>query len=267
MPLNWMDVSDLPFTALALFERVQLGWMARAMPVESAGARALAVALPANPQTEWVMRHKAPEIGLWLDAVLARPEAGASHSPEEIRAAEVRVLAHYEDWLIYALDPQIYDNLPFLNWDSHELLGMADFRGRVVIDFRPGTGRQTFTAAPLAASVFAVEPSSNLRDYLRQKAKRMGVCNVHVVDGLMTDLPFPDGFADIVMSGHVYGDEPEAELAELLRVTRPGGNVLFCPGNNDVDNEAHAYLVSQGFEWARFEEPTDGMKRKYWRQR
>lgn len=267
MPLNWMDVSTLPFTAVALLERVQLRWMARSRPLETARALDLAIALAAHPEIEWVMRHRAPEISPWLDAVLALPGATANHSAEEIRSAEVRVLASAVDWLVYALNPQIYEQQPFLAWESHELLDMADFRDRVVIDVGPGTGRQTFTVAPLARSVFAVEPSGNLRDYLRQKARKLAVCNVHIIDGLMTDLPFPDGFAHIVMSGHVYGDDPEAELAELLRVTQPEGWVLFCPGNSDVDNEAHAYLVSQGFKWARFEEPVDGMKRKYWRQR
>ncbi|MFQ5616235.1 MAG: hypothetical protein ACE5GO_07230, partial [Anaerolineales bacterium] len=49
------------------------------------------------------------------------------------------------------------------------------------------------------------------------------------------------------------------------RVTKPGGMVIHCPGNNDRDNETHTYLVSQGFRWARFEEPEDGIKRKYWK--
>jgi len=48
-------------------------------------------------------------------------------------------------------------------------------------------------------------------------------------------------------------------------VTRPGGMMILCPGNNDRDTEAHRYLVSQGFAWSRFEEPGDGIKRKYWK--
>jgi SAM-dependent methyltransferase len=87
------------------------------------------------------------------------------------------------------------------------------------------------------------------------------------VDGLITDIPFPDGFFDVTMGGHVFGDEPEAEWRQLERVTRPGGRVLLCPGNNDVDNGVHQFLVSQGCRWDRFEEPVDGMKRKYWKNK
>jgi ubiquinone/menaquinone biosynthesis C-methylase UbiE len=184
-----------------------------------------------------------------------------------VRQAEIRVLAAINDWIIYAVDPDVYARQPFLGWDTGELLEMADFGGKLVIDVGPGTGRQAFAVARLASVVWAVEPSGNLRDYLRARSRELGMNNVYLVDGLMTELPFPDRFADIVMSGHVYGDEPEAELAEMLRVTKTGGDVLLIPGNNDVDNPAHAHLVANGFEWARFEEPGDGTKRKYWRKR
>jgi hypothetical protein len=41
--------------------------------------------------------------------------------------------------------------------------------------------------------------------------------------------------------------------------------VILCPGNNDSDEGWHQFLVDQGFEWSRFEEPGDGIKRKYWK--
>ena len=38
-------------------------------------------------------------------------------SKDEIRKAELQVLSSIEDWLVYVLDPKIYDQQPFLNWD------------------------------------------------------------------------------------------------------------------------------------------------------
>jgi hypothetical protein len=262
MPLNWMDVTPVSFNALLLLERAQLNWL----PGWGFPPEELAIALAANPAVAWFLRHKAPEISPWVDGVLAQPEATNTHTPSEVRAAEVAVLSRLVDLLVYALDPAIYDAQPFLGWDSRELTELTDFTGKVVLDIGAGTGRQTFTVAPLAAAVFAVEPVGNLRDHIHEKARRLGLTNVFPVDGLLTRIPFPDSFADVVMSGHVYGDEPEAEVAEVTRVTKPGGTVIFIPGNNDVDNPSHHYLVGQGFAWAAFEEPGDGMKRKYWKQ-
>jgi SAM-dependent methyltransferase len=105
----------------------------------------------------------------------------------------------------------------------------------------------------------------NLRAYIKGKSHRLGLKNVFPVDGLITDLPFPDDFADVVMGGHVFGDEPEAEYQEMLRVTRPGGLFILCPGNNDLENDAHRMLVARGCQWSRFAEPPGDLKRKYWR--
>lgn len=265
MPLNWMDVSDVSFNALLLLERVQLSWF----PNWNFPEPQMSQALAANPAVAWYLRHKAPEIAPWVDAELATAAALAGKnpllSPEEIRQAEVAVLRSMVDLLVYALDPLIYDAQPFLAWDSGELTGCVDFGGKTVLDIGSGTGRLAFVAAPLAKVVFPVEPVANLRDYLRQKAARLGFANVYPVDGTITSIPFPDGFADVVMSGHVYGDEPEAELREMMRVTRLGGMVILCPGSNDVEEPAQQYLVEQGFEWSRFYEPEDGWKRKFWK--
>jgi hypothetical protein len=47
----------------------------------------------------------------------------------------------------------------------------------------------------------------------------------------------------------------------------PGGTVAACPGSSDADNETHRAFLAHGFERSRFEEPTDGTRRKYWQAR
>jgi SAM-dependent methyltransferase len=189
----------------------------------------------------------------------------ASYSPDEVRQAEVNVLSSMTDLMIYAVDPSVYDAQPFLNWDPTELLMLADFTGKTVIDIGAGTGKLTLLAAKRANVVFAVEPVTNLRNYQKKNAKARNLNNVYPVDGLITDIPFPPGFADITIAGHVFGEYLEREYQELQRVTKLGGMIILCPGNNDLDNDTHKFLVSHGFEWSRFEEPRDGMKRKYWK--
>ena len=73
-----------------------------------------------------------------------------------------------------------------------------------------------------------IEVMENMNDWL-----------VYVVD--------PENFADIITGGHVFGDYFDKEYNELMRVAKNGGEIILCPGNNDVDNDRHKYLVDKGF--------------------
>jgi len=257
--VDWMDVSELSFNSLLLLERVQLSWFPGWVPEEE-----LAIALRANPTVEWYLRHKCPEISEWLHVVMKRP-AGENRSAA--REAEEAVMRKINDLLVYVVDPTIYERQPSLGWDSRELTGLVDFTGKIVIDVGSGTGRLALAVAREASVVYAVEPVGNLRAFIMERARSLEGAEVYAVDGLITALPFHDAFADVTMAGHVFGEVPREEIAEAFRVTRTGGMVIACPGNNDDDNETHAAFLQHGFEWSRFEETGDGMKRKYWRVR
>jgi SAM-dependent methyltransferase len=262
MSLNWIDVTNLSFNTLLLLEREQLTWLPGWLPEID-----LAIALKANPAVEWYLRNKNPVLNPWVDKVLSQIDLALQNQDKlDVRSAEETILRAMNDLVCYAVDPETYDNLPFLGWDSSELSNLVDFRDLTVVDIGAGTGRLAFIAAEEGArEVFAVEPVGNLRVYMKEKAQKLGLTNVHTMDGLITDLPFPDDFIDIVMAGHVFGDNPEAEYAEMVRVVKPGGMVILCPGNNDVEDDRHQFLVDMDFEWSQFEEPGEGIKRKYWK--
>lgn len=260
MAVDWIDVNRLSFNTLLLLERVQLNWLPGWLKEDE-----LAVALQGNPTVAWYMRHKCPEISVWVDNVLALQAGAPAPEAARLRQAELAILSQINDLLVYVIDPSLYDAQPFLGWDSDELRGLVDWQGKTVIDIGSGTGRLAFVAAEQAHAVFAVEPVANLRRYIREKARLRGFSNIFPVDGLITELPFPDGFADVTMGGHVFGENPPAEYAEMQRVTQPGGMLILCPGSSTREDPSHEYLVAQGFAWAEFEEPGDGPKRKYWK--
>jgi SAM-dependent methyltransferase len=245
MTVNWIDVTNLSFNTLLLLERVQLsgfpGWVSE---------EELAIALSANPTIEWYLRHKCPEIIPWLDHIQS------SHAPEHpltqdiIRQAEIKILNTINDLVAYVVDPAIYETQPLIGWDSNELRGLTDFRGKKVIDIGSGTGKLAFIVAENASAVFTVEPVGNLRLYIKQKARAQNLNNIFPGDGLITELPFPDGFADITMSGHVFGDHPQTEYAEMKRVTIPGGMLILCPGISLTETAIHKFLLSQGFSYS-----------------
>ena len=256
---EWMDVSEVSFNVMLLLEPFQIEYIATQEP-----DRVMGTALKANSAVDWYLRQCYPPIGGYLDGCLAL--APADTSPEEVRQAEIQILEQYRDWVVYAIKPERYDQLEFLDWDDGSLLSLADFKQKVVIDIGSGTGRLAFAVAPIANTVYAVEPVANLRRYIWEKREKLGLDNVFPLDGTITQIPLPDDFADIVMSGHVYGDDPPAEVAEMTRVVRDGGIILMHPGTNaNKDQEAHRYLVEQGFDFATFEEPDDGIKHKYWK--
>lgn len=255
MPLNWMDVTNLSFNTLLLLERVQLSWFSGWLPEPE-----LAIALQANPVVEWFMRHKCPEVNAWLDKVMLLAPSEPVQAGQ-VRAAEIKVLDTIQDLIVYAVDPPIYDAQPFNQWDSAELTALVDFTGKTVIDVGAGTGRLTLLAAEKAATVFAVEPVANLRRYLKERAKGRGYPNVYPVDGIITNIPFPNGFADVTMSGHVFGDDMEEEYRELMRVTKPGGMIILMGGGG---LEGREFLQSKGFQAARYMEPGVEIIEKYW---
>jgi hypothetical protein len=260
MELNWIDVNPLSFNSLLLLERVQLSWLP-----DWLNENELAIALQANPVVEWYFRHKCPEISPWVDRVLQCLQDIPTFDLERIRLAELEIMRQINDLLVYAIDPTLYDAQPFLGWDSDELRKLTDFTGKTVIDIGSGTGRLALVAAEHAWAVFAVEPVSNLRCYIKEKAHQQGYPNIYPVDGLITDLPFPEGFSDVTLSGHVFGDHPAEEYAEMVRVTRLGGIIILCPGSAFHEENAHTFLLEQFFDWSIIDEPCDGPKHKYWK--
>ena len=255
--LGWKDVSDYPFQVVTLFETVQLEWMLKWKKKE-----VLHVMLKKYPEVSWHIKHKAPHLKKAYEEV-EKLETTFQYSKE----LEKKFVQTLEDWIIYVTDPEAYDKQEHNLWDKEELLSIIDCENKTVIDIGSGTGVQAFRVTERAKTVFCVEPIANLRTYLKDKAKSLGINNAYVVDGLITDLPYPDNFSDVVMTGHVFGDDIEEEYKEMHRVVKPGGQIILIPGNNDVDNDIHDFLMKKGFSYASFLEPGDGMKRKYWKRK
>ncbi len=258
MSLNWIDVSRVSFNYLLFLEKMHIEWLT----TNFENRKILGTALNGNPVVKWYMKATMPGLSDEIDKITR--EGISDPDRETVRSAEVEVMENINDWIVYLVDPDIYADLEFMSWDPKALTSITDFTGKRVIDVGSGTGKQAFIAAGLAHAVYCVEPVTRLRQYLRTKAEALGLRNVFVTDGLITQIPFENGFSDITMGGHVFGDEMEREYAEMNRVTKEGGMIVFCPGSNSQEGSIHDFLENAGFDWDEFEEPGEGMKRKYW---
>ncbi len=97
-------------------------------------------------------------------------------------------------------------------------------RGQRALDVGAGTGALTRPLAAIlgAAAVTAVEPSGPFA-----AALRTDLAGVEVVESDADRMPFPDDAFDLALAQLVvhFLPDPTAGLAEMVRVTAPGGTV------------------------------------------
>ena len=199
---------------------------------------------------ERIGRNLAPPQRSSLIEELRRPVAQA-----EVEAARRVILDNLFWELTYWKAPELYEELTEgerLHAGIFQQLE-PDLRGKVVLDAGAGSGRASFECIRHGARlVYAVEPSPGLLRILEQKlanlpssfAGRIIACR-----GRFDELPLQDQSVDVALSCSAFtatveqGGEPG--LAELRRVTKPGGKiVLIWPRVQDYD-----WLAAHGFTY------------------
>jgi ubiquinone/menaquinone biosynthesis C-methylase UbiE len=177
-------------------------------------------------------------------------------SAEQIRNAEVFILLNVEDFTIHTTPEVMAEKCPYIRgWSKERLFELVDLTGKTVLDVGAGSGRLTFAAAEKAAEVYASEPVGTMREFMRDKIKNENINNIRVLDGLITELPFPDNTFDVVISGHVISDsidEIDADIAELERVCKPGGWLVDCVGDSTSNMNPKPEMVSRSWEEIRY---------------
>ena len=243
--LGWINPEDYTFDCMLRMERFQIRLMMENLDKETEAS--MAVALKANPKVKWLFERKCPEETERIRTMTAR--VSADFTPEQIRAAEVKVLGEFEDFVIYTTPEVMGEKCDFIyGWNRKRLFELCELEGKTVLDAGSGTGRLAFAAAEKAAFVVASEPVDSLREYMRDEIVRRGIRNMRVCDGLCDSLPFPDNSFDIVMSGHVVGDRFREEVDELTRIAKPGGWLLDIPGDQHHQTGRNEQLLADGWE-------------------
>jgi Methylase involved in ubiquinone/menaquinone biosynthesis len=256
MTLDWIDPNDYSFNTFLLLEKFQIelmmnhgGWL----DDKPKWRHSMGTALNANPAVKWYFTRRCPECISIVEELTANAPQNAS--AEQIRDAEIYTLLSVEDFTIYTTPELMAEKCDFIyGWDKKRLFKLADLAGKTVLDVGAGSGRLAFAAAEKASWVYASEPVGTLREFMRDKIAKKNIKNIRVLDGLITELPFPDNTFDIVMSGHVLGDDWDSEIAEITRVCKSGGWLLNCSGDSKFDIPSNSELTNSEFASRRWEE-------------
>ena len=132
----------------------------------------------------------------------------------------------------------IYDRIA----SGSERAGLSEERRRLLtqasgatIEIGAGTGLNLSHFPPAVTRLCLVEPDPDMRKRLLRRAG--GRDDVEVVDARAEALPFPDASFDtaVVTFALCSVDDPDTALAEIARVLRPGGRLLFLEHVRDTD--------------------------------
>jgi demethylmenaquinone methyltransferase/2-methoxy-6-polyprenyl-1,4-benzoquinol methylase len=113
-------------------------------------------------------------------------------------------------------------------WRIATTRAIAPRPGQRILDLAAGTGASSVALARSGAEVVAGDFSPGM---IAEGRRRHGhVPNITFVEADATALPFADGEFDVVTIsfGLRNVNDPKKALAEMLRVTAPGGMLLVC---------------------------------------
>jgi len=132
----------------------------------------------------------------------------------------------------------------------HELLSEA--RGRV-LEIGAGTGRNLEHYPASVQELVLTEPERPMAKKLEQKLAALGR-SAQIVMAPAETLPFPDDSFDTVVSTLVLCtvNDPERALAEIDRVLRPGGALLFLEHIRSDDPRLARWQDRLHGVWVRF---------------
>jgi SAM-dependent methyltransferase len=132
--------------------------------------------------------------------------------------------------------------------------------GMRVLDAGCGYGRNLVHLLREGCEVFAVDADAEGVEHVRQLSAALatGLPPENFKVTLVEQMPFPDGFVDVVICNavlHFARDDQHflAMLKELWRVLRPGG-LLFCRLGSRIGMDfepvrGHIFRIRDGAEW------------------
>lgn len=170
------------------------------------------------------------------------------------------------DLIVYNKYPEIYDDKIDFPWKIDEIINKESLTGKVVADVGAGSGMLAFLLAKYAETVYAIEPISSFRTFIRNKAAKENYSNVFAIDDFLDSIPFPKNSLNILFTSNAIGWNIDKELQEIERVVKPNGQVIHIMRVKEsvIENPIHDKLISADWKYDFFKNKhKSGLKLKY----
>lgn len=246
---------------LLLLETFQI----KSLP-ERVAVKEFTTLLRANPVVHRFLVSKYPPIASYLDEILLENSVIEDETLIYMQCQEA--LWEIADLIIYNKYPERFDTQAPIKWEPDEISSITSLEGKVMADVGAGSGRIAFMVAPLALTVYAVEPVTSLRSFIKEKALKGNAENIFVMDGTLDSIPLPNHSLDVLITSNAIGWNLPQELKEIERVVRPGGHAIHLLWAKEVqENPFHETLTSSPWKYSCIQnESQDEIKIRYIRQ-
>jgi ubiquinone/menaquinone biosynthesis C-methylase UbiE len=202
-----------------------------------------ALLLRKYPVVHRFLINKHPSIESFLSELLE--ENAPLNNPDQFEEYCQEALWEIADLIIYNKHPDLFDSLGRIHWNIEEITAITPLEGRIVADVGAGSGRIAFLVTPYAQTVFAVEPIARLRTFMKEKADKQGIKNLHVMDGTLDSIPLPADSLDLLITSNAIGWNLSEELKEIERVVKHGGSAIHLLYTEpQQENPYHEVLTS-----------------------
>jgi ubiquinone/menaquinone biosynthesis C-methylase UbiE len=252
---------DLKVEDLFLLEQYQIDTLKSRVPEQE-----FAAVMFAFPHIKSFLKNKHPPFIEYIQKVQGK------HSPaknkKELTEFCDRLLWEIAEMTIYNKYPEIYDTRVTLGWDFKDITSVVSLKDKIVIDAGAGTGRVAFKAVKDASMVFAIEPCTSLRRFIRKKAIKNNITNLFVIGGFLHDIPLPQDYVDVLITSNAIGWKLEDELKEIERIVKPGGYAIHLLSSRNTKDPYKEQLTKPEWQYnySEYKNKEDTV-RKYWKQR
>lgn len=183
--------------------------------------------------------------------------------------AEQQAPEHFADWneeMLQRYDPEVFEHHPrgLVRWVENKRVRAAlrcvrARPGQRLLDVGCGTGHV------LARLPGQERHGVDLSPRMVQRAQAFLGGGVKIIQGDAEHLPYPDGHFDRVLALSLFSHvlHPEQVVAEIKRVTKPGGQIIISVCDEDQIDRGMKWMKALGLARLFFGANQEGQPRVY----